>query len=153
MENGYPSTKTKIMPLYVNMKQLKAIGGIGESGETAPRDVDQAAKQGQEVAITLLLMWMDPAQGKSLRLRIVIISVHQVKSLEDFNCNECFELSNTFKSVDGNWGEWREWGACSKKCGPGQRTRTRGCNNPAPAYGGSACTGDNVQTQGFILSI
>ena len=81
MENGYPSTKTKIMLLFVNMKQLKAIGGIGESGETAPRDVDQAAKQGQEVATILLLMWMDPAQGISLRLRIVITSVRQVKSL------------------------------------------------------------------------
>lgn len=81
METGYPSTKTKIMLSYVNMKQLKAIGGIGESGETAPRDVDQAAKQGQEVATILLLMWTDPALGKSLRLRIVITSVRQLMEI------------------------------------------------------------------------
>ena len=31
-------------------------------------------------------------------------------------------------------------------CGEGKQTKRRTCSNPAPAYGGNACTGDNAQT-------
>ena len=51
-------------------------------------------------------------------------------------------------TVDGDWGEWTPWEVCSiTKCG-GQQTRTRSCDNPAPAHGGCYCTGNGHDTQG-----
>ncbi|XP_074859244.1 complement component C8 beta chain [Carettochelys insculpta] len=44
--------------------------------------------------------------------------------------------------INGNWGCWSSWSACSG----GQRTRRRQCNNPAPQNGGKPCTGPNVET-------
>uniref|UniRef100_A0A8C5HYM7 ADAM metallopeptidase with thrombospondin type 1 motif, 14 n=1 Tax=Gouania willdenowi TaxID=441366 RepID=A0A8C5HYM7_GOUWI len=42
---------------------------------------------------------------------------------------------------DGSWGSWSKFGSCSRTCGGGVRSRSRQCNNPAPAYGGRDCTG------------
>lgn len=36
-------------------------------------------------------------------------------------------------------GGWTAWSACSASCNGG--TRTRSCNNPAPAFGGAPCSG------------
>ena len=47
-----------------------------------------------------------------------------------------------FAEVDGNWGEWGAWGSCSRTCGNGTWIRSRSCNNPIPAHGGSGCPGD-----------
>ncbi|KAK6176120.1 hypothetical protein SNE40_014463 [Patella caerulea] len=52
--------------------------------------------------------------------------------------------------IDGNWSEWQDWspvGKCSKTCGTGliNETRTRGCNNPEPQYGGEECWGDSTE--------
>nr|XP_022322237.1 hemicentin-1-like isoform X1 [Crassostrea virginica] len=44
-------------------------------------------------------------------------------------------------AVDGMWGQWNHWTACSQSCGGGVRTRTRSCDSPAPLYGGSPCSG------------
>ncbi|GAA55160.1 hemicentin-1 [Clonorchis sinensis] len=41
--------------------------------------------------------------------------------------------------VNGAWGNWSPWSHCSKSCGGGQRTRTRRCDNPTPAFGGEEC--------------
>ena len=49
--------------------------------------------------------------------------------------------------VDGQWSEWGAWSTCSKTCGGGKSTRTRMCNNPSPANGGSDCTGDSEESQ------
>ena len=52
--------------------------------------------------------------------------------------------ANTYKTnvnLDGNWGAWSAYGACSVTCGGGTQTHTRLCNNPAPSNGGAACTG------------
>merc|ERR1712062_247963 len=43
--------------------------------------------------------------------------------------------------INGGWGNWATYGACSATCGAGTKTRTRKCNNPTPAYGGAQCVG------------
>merc|ERR1719471_364220 len=49
--------------------------------------------------------------------------------------------------VDGNWGEWTEYGSCSLTCGDGTRTRSRMCDAPAPANGGADCQGDAEEAE------
>jgi hypothetical protein len=56
----------------------------------------------------------------------------------------CFFMCN---SVDGSWGNWLNWGACSVTCGDGTRSRSRSCNNPSPSNGGEQCQGSNVNSQ------
>ncbi|XP_067662288.1 hemicentin-1-like isoform X1 [Haliotis asinina] len=46
--------------------------------------------------------------------------------------------------VDASWGNWGAWKACSSSCGPGQRTRSRLCDNPPPQFGGLSCEGPSV---------
>ncbi|XP_031574493.1 thrombospondin-1-like [Actinia tenebrosa] len=41
--------------------------------------------------------------------------------------------------IDGGWGEWSAWGACSKTCGLGRKTRSHKCDSPKPKYGGKPC--------------
>ena len=45
--------------------------------------------------------------------------------------------------LDGGYGPWSEWGACSASCQipgiPVIRRAVRECNNPEPANGGKAC--------------
>ena len=43
--------------------------------------------------------------------------------------------------VDGMWGSWTKWTACSKTCGHGTRYRKRFCNSPKPTYNGKICLG------------
>ena len=55
-----------------------------------------------------------------------------------------FLTSLLFNSlVDGNWGEWSNWGPCDATCGVGERSRKRSCDNPAPKYGGQKCDDDD----------
>ncbi|CAH1793552.1 unnamed protein product, partial [Owenia fusiformis] len=50
--------------------------------------------------------------------------------------------------VNGGLGFWSAWGACSTTCGDGDQTRTRACDNPAPANGGLECNpSDLTETQ------
>ena len=44
-------------------------------------------------------------------------------------------------SVDGGYGEWKASGSCTKECGGGEQVYTRACDKPAPAQGGSDCSG------------
>ena len=48
--------------------------------------------------------------------------------------------------VDGGWGDWKEWSECPVSCGGADNTRTRACDNPAPAHGGADCVGDASET-------
>lgn len=52
-----------------------------------------------------------------------------------------------FSTVPGNWSSWGAWSPCSETCGNGTVTRTRSCDNPAPAYGGADCVGEANMTQ------
>lgn len=50
-------------------------------------------------------------------------------------------------NLDGQWSDWNAWGTCSVTCGNGNQTRTRLCNNPAPANGGANCSGSGLNSQ------
>ncbi|XP_031556840.1 uncharacterized protein LOC116293538 isoform X2 [Actinia tenebrosa] len=49
--------------------------------------------------------------------------------------------------IHGDYTIWSEWKGCSKKCGYGEKTRTRSCTNPAPSNGGLDCSrlGESIQ--------
>ena len=49
--------------------------------------------------------------------------------------------------VDGGWSEFGDWSECSAECDGGEQTRTKECNNPAPAHGGADCEGEDFETQ------
>ncbi|XP_032658306.1 A disintegrin and metalloproteinase with thrombospondin motifs 8 [Chelonoidis abingdonii] len=49
--------------------------------------------------------------------------------------------------VDGNWGPWSPWGACSRTCGGGVHFSYRDCNDPAPQNGGKYCKGQRAKYQ------
>ncbi|VDI19141.1 Hypothetical predicted protein, partial [Mytilus galloprovincialis] len=49
--------------------------------------------------------------------------------------------------VNGNWGYWSAWSSCNSTCGSGTRKRTRRCDTPYPAFGGSSCTGASKELQ------
>lgn len=55
----------------------------------------------------------------------------------------------TTSTVDGNWGAWT-FGPCSVTCGYGSRTKTRSCDNPAPAHGGKDCSGKDSDTESCL---
>ena len=49
--------------------------------------------------------------------------------------------------VDGGWSDFGDWSECSADCGEGVKTRSRSCNNPAPANGGAKCEGEETESK------
>ena len=66
-------------------------------------------------------------------------------SIEFFFMKNLYFCCNLFYSVDGKWGPWSEYSACSKECGGGIRKRTRTCI--PPKFGGKPCGGSAVNSQ------
>ncbi|XP_021342167.1 coadhesin-like [Mizuhopecten yessoensis] len=54
--------------------------------------------------------------------------------------------------VNGMWGSWSTWSICSVTCAVGSKSRTRQCNDPAPAFNGHQCTGEPVDKDTCTLS-
>ncbi len=52
-----------------------------------------------------------------------------------------------FILVNGGFSEWSEFGNCTRKCGGGNMTRFRKCDNPSPAHGGLDCIGPKRETK------
>ena len=49
-------------------------------------------------------------------------------------------------AVEGNWGSWTSWSNCSETCEAiGNQTRSRNCDNPAPANNGQYCAGNGTE--------
>ncbi|XP_060553703.1 semaphorin-5A-like [Ruditapes philippinarum] len=66
--------------------------------------------------------------------------VHQAKTMCPRFCRLC-------SLVDGNWADWTEWSACDVTCDVGIHIRKRTCTNPAPAYQGLVCVGNDTETK------
>ncbi|XP_030747517.1 A disintegrin and metalloproteinase with thrombospondin motifs 9 isoform X2 [Sitophilus oryzae] len=47
--------------------------------------------------------------------------------------------------IDGDWGQWQDWGPCSRTCGGGISKSIRACDRPSPEHGGKYCTGRSAR--------
>ncbi|KAK0062013.1 properdin [Biomphalaria pfeifferi] len=63
---------------------------------------------------------------------------------EDAETKEDEELMA--KVVHGNWATWEEW-LCTENCNASHQERRRLCDDPAPAFGGEQCSGDNIESK------
>ena len=54
--------------------------------------------------------------------------------------------------MNGGWSVWAGWSECDVTCGSGTRSRTRSCDNPAPAHGGEDCAGADHNTDVCVLN-
>ncbi|CAA93287.2 A disintegrin and metalloproteinase with thrombospondin motifs gon-1 [Caenorhabditis elegans] len=54
----------------------------------------------------------------------------------------CVRLApESLTKIDGQWGDWRSWGECSRTCGGGVQKGLRDCDSPKPRNGGKYCVG------------
>lgn len=62
----------------------------------------------------------------------------------DINRQECNKQPCP---VNGGFGSWSKYSACTKDCGGGFQSRVRECSNPKPQHGGKTCEGKSQMTQ------
>lgn len=55
-------------------------------------------------------------------------------------CNE-----GVCPAINGGWGLWGTFSACSETCGDGTMVRNRSCDSPVPANGGLDCFGSRKE--------
>ncbi|XP_061830889.2 A disintegrin and metalloproteinase with thrombospondin motifs 7 [Nerophis lumbriciformis] len=55
---------------------------------------------------------------------------------------ECVAAGHHPDSVNGGWGSWTEWTACSRSCGAGIVSAQRDCDDPIPKNRGKYCLGE-----------
>lgn len=59
---------------------------------------------------------------------------------------KCVHRNRTaLQKVDGGWGQWSYFSACSRTCGGGIQFATRECNHPEPTNGGKYCIGNRIK--------
>ncbi|XP_022780212.1 coadhesin-like isoform X4 [Stylophora pistillata] len=68
------------------------------------------------------------------------------------NASEVRTCSLQFCPVNGQWGSWQAWSACSVSCRGGVQRRKRSCNNPSPAHDGTDCIGVSMVTRSCNLT-
>ncbi|KAJ8314516.1 hypothetical protein KUTeg_006666 [Tegillarca granosa] len=61
------------------------------------------------------------------------------------NTTDSMDCNTQICIIDGAWGSWGPWGTCTVTCGGGDHSRSRQCDNPAPANGGLSCPGDQSE--------
>ena len=88
--------------------------------------------------VALIVQGLSPSRKIAI-LHLAVSLLYQIRMIQ-----HCFP---TFIALNGAFSLWTAWGSCSLTCGTGTQTRARSCNNPAPAHGGSNCTGSYSESQ------
>ncbi|KAM4651989.1 A disintegrin and metalloproteinase with thrombospondin motifs 9 [Discoglossus pictus] len=57
----------------------------------------------------------------------------------------CIPKERYVPVIDGSWGSWSPFGACSRSCSGGIKTAIRECNKPEPKNGGKYCVGRRMK--------
>ena len=72
-----------------------------------------------------------------MKSRSYILQKHFWNKFASFFAN----LFAVLIAIDGAWGQWTDWSTCTAACNGGMRKRSRFCDAPFPAHGGSDCVG------------
>ena len=118
------------------------------------REVCLLHKQLSLSALHRQLLWMPSDQRPDLQQLLwvekAIIFHRNIFCLDDKNKHGLFyPTEDTCTSpIDGEWGAWTSWSACSLGCsGYSTRERRRECDDPEPANGGMDCSGVPYQNE------
>ena len=115
--------------------------GSGENGSpvvSAPRPVEEEVSISSG-AVILLLQQMVENIARENTLSTDPATTDPVILTKHYSMPQHFSSG----SVNGQWGEWRSSGQCSKTCGGGSQYQSRRCDSPAPAKGGNYCQGEH----------